>query len=54
MKEFQKEISRELTFMSYAPTIFISVLHKQRLNNVIDMVKYVSEKCALRVPTGQA
>jgi GTP-binding protein len=53
MKEFQKEISRELTFMSYAPTIFISVLHKQRLNNVIDMVKYVSEKCALRVPTGQ-
>jgi GTP-binding protein len=53
MKEFQKEISRELTFMSYAPTIFISVLHKQRLNNVIDMVKYVSEKRALRVPTGQ-
>lgn len=53
MKEFQKEISRELTFMSYAPSIFISVLHKQRLNNVIDMVKYVSEKRALRVPTGQ-
>lgn len=53
MKEYQKEISRELTFISYAPSIFISVLHKQRLSNVIDMVKYVSEKRSLRVATGQ-
>lgn len=53
MKEFQKDIAQELTFMSYAPSVFISVLKKQRLNNVIDMVKYVSEKRALRVPTGQ-
>ncbi len=53
MKEYQKEIAAELTFMSYAPSVFISVLEKQRLNNVIDMVKYVSEKRALRVPTGQ-
>ena len=53
MKEFQKDIAEELQFMSYAPTVFISVKTKQRLNNVIDMVKYVSEKRALRVPTGQ-
>jgi GTP-binding protein len=53
MKEFQQEIAKELTFMSYAPSVFISVLKKQRLNNVIDMVKYVAEKRALRVPTGQ-
>ena len=39
--------------MSYAPTVFISVLKRQRINNVIDMAKYVSEKRALRVPTGQ-
>lgn len=53
MKDYQKEIAKELTFMSYAPSVFISVHTKQRLNNVIDMVKYVSEKRALRVPTGQ-
>lgn len=53
MKEFQKEIANELVFMSYAPSVFISVLKKQRVNNVIDMAKYVSEKRALRVPTGQ-
>lgn len=53
MKEFQKDIAEELQFMSYAPSVFISVKTKQRLNNVIEMVKYVSEKRALRVPTGQ-
>ena len=53
MNEFKKEIAGELSFMSYAPSVFISVLKKQRLGNVIDMVKYVSEKRSLRVPTGQ-
>jgi len=53
MKEYQKKIAQELVFMSYAPSIFISVLKNQRLDNVIEMVKYVSEKRALRVPTGQ-
>jgi len=53
MKEYQKTIAQELVFMSYAPSVFISVLQKQRLDNVIDMVKYVSEKRSLRVPTGQ-
>lgn len=53
MKEYQKTIAQELVFMSYAPSVFISVLKKQRLDNVIDMVKYVSEKRSLRVPTGQ-
>lgn len=53
MNEYRKKLAEELTFMSYAPSVFISVLTKQRLNNVIDMVKFVSEKRALRVPTGQ-
>jgi GTP-binding protein len=53
MKVFQKDIAEELSFMSYAPSVFISVKTKQRLNNVIDLVKYVSEKRSLRVPTGQ-
>ncbi|WP_027399251.1 ribosome biogenesis GTPase Der [Anaerovorax odorimutans] len=53
MNKFQKDIDMQLTFMSYAPSVFISVLNRQRLNNVIDMAKYVAEKRALRVPTGQ-
>jgi GTP-binding protein len=53
MKEFQKKIHSELAFMSYAPDVFISVTEKQRLNNVMDLAKYVAEKRALRAPTGQ-
>ena len=53
MLEFQKQIRKEFVFMSYAPTIFISVLQRQRLSKVMEMVKYVSEKRASRVTTGQ-
>ncbi len=53
MKEFQKDMAQELQFMSYAPSVFISAVTKQRLTNVIDMAKVVAEKRAMRIPTGQ-
>ena len=53
MNEFKKEIARELGFMSYAPSVFISALTGQRVNQVINMAKYVAENRAMRVPTGQ-
>ena len=53
MNKFQKDIKEELSFMSYAPTVFISVLQKQRLMQVMETAKYVSEKRAMRVSTGQ-
>ena len=53
MNEFRKHIARELTFMSYAPVVFISVLTGQRVNNLIKMAKYVAENRAMRVPTGR-
>ena len=53
MNEFRKHIARELTFMSYAPVVFISVLTGQIVNNVIKMAKYVAENRAMRVPTGR-
>lgn len=53
MKEFEKEIVRELAFMSYAPTVFISVTEKQRVKNVMELSKYVAEKRSMRVSTGQ-
>ena len=53
MNEFRKHIARELTFMSYAPVVFISVLTGQRVNNVIKMAKYVAENRTMRVPTGR-
>ncbi len=53
MRDYKREIESELQFMSYAPSIFISVHEKQRVFEVIKLVKYVAEKRALRVPTGQ-
>lgn len=53
MNKFQKDIKEELSFMSYAPSVFISVLQKQRLMQVMETAKYVSEKRAMRVSTGQ-
>lgn len=53
MKNFKADIAKELGFMSYAPSIFISALTGQRVNQVIEMAKYVSENRAMRVPTGK-
>lgn len=53
MRDFKRGIEADLQFMSYAPVIFISVAEKQRIDQVIDMAKYVAETRAMRVPTGQ-
>ena len=53
MKKFREDIEAELGFMSYAPSIFISALTGQRVDQVMDMAKVVSENRAMRVPTGQ-
>lgn len=53
MKKYKQNIANELTFMSYASSVFISVKDNQRVINVIHMVKAVAETRAMRVPTGQ-
>ncbi|MFV0517985.1 MAG: ribosome biogenesis GTPase Der [Aminipila sp.] len=53
MKNFEKEIAKELPFMSYAPTVFISVLTGQRVENVMSMAKSIAEIRAMRISTGQ-
>lgn len=53
MSKYRKKIKSELVFMSYAPIIFISVLEKQRLYSVMDTVRMVASKRAMRIPTGQ-
>lgn len=53
MRDYRRAMEAELLFMSYAPSVFISVLEKQRIFEVMKMAKYVAEKRALRIPTGQ-
>ncbi len=53
MRDFKRLLEADLQFMSYAPILFISVKEKQRIKQVIDTCKTVSENRALRVPTSQ-
>lgn len=53
MRDMTREIRAELTFMSYAKTAFTSVIEKQRLSDLLPMVKSVAENRSMRIPTGK-
>lgn len=52
MNKFKKDIERELSFMSYAPVVFISALTGQRIPELFKQIKNVAEQNAMRIPTG--
>ncbi len=53
MRDFERKIESELQFMSYAPIQFISVLKRQRIDNVMSIARLVAENRAMRISTGQ-
>ncbi len=53
MRDFERKIEAELQFMSYAPIQFISVLKKQRIDNVMNIARIVAENRTMRISTGQ-
>jgi GTP-binding protein len=52
MNQFTKEIRNELAYLDYAPILFVSALSGQRMNKLLELIKYVSNQHALRIPTG--
>jgi GTP-binding protein len=50
--KFKADIKNELSFMDYAPMIFISALTGQRVNKVLELINHVSNQHAMRVSTG--
>ncbi len=53
MASFRKELERDLSFMSYAPIIFISALTGQRVEQLYDMINLVNANNAMRITTGK-
>lgn len=53
MSRFERDVRAELSFMPYAPIIFISVVKGQRLLNVLELADRVARNSAFRIPTGQ-
>ncbi|MFW5648457.1 MAG: ribosome biogenesis GTPase Der [Candidatus Alkaliphilus sp. MAG34] len=52
MSEFMREIRNELSYIIYAPVLFISALTGQRVNKILEEVKNVAAQNSKRVSTG--
>lgn len=52
MDKFIQEVRQELSFMQYAPIVFISALTGQRIPKLFELIKYVNEQNLMRIKTG--
>lgn len=52
INKFEKELSAQIPFLSYAPKIFISAVTKQRLGQIFEESTKVYEQCTKRISTG--
>ena len=52
MEKMRKDILRDLSFMSYAPVLFISAMTGQRTDRLFELINYVSEQSSMRISTG--
>lgn len=50
--EFEKDVRNQLSFMKYVPILFVSAETKQRVNKVLEYIKYVANQHSLRISTG--
>ena len=50
--EYTKKITNALSYMSYAPLVFVSALTGQRLKNIFEQIVYVHNQARTRVTTG--
>lgn len=49
---YRKQITDGLSFMTYAPIIFISAKTGQRIDRLFELIKFVSQQNAMRISTG--
>ncbi len=50
--EYTKKIYNALSYMTYAPILFVSALTGQRIQKLFEMINYVNEQSKLRISTG--
>lgn len=53
MDQYRKDLAIDFSFMSYAPIVFISALTGQRLDGLMEKIKYVYEQNNMRISTGR-
>ena len=52
MEKMRKDIMRDLSFMSYAPILFISALTGQRTERLFELINFVNDQSNMRITTG--
>ena len=52
MEKMRKQIMNDLSFMSYAPVLFISALTGQRADRIYELINYVNDQSNMRITTG--
>jgi len=53
MENYRKRVLDTLSFMTYAPIVFISAKTGQRVDKLFELIKYVADQHATRIPTGR-
>ena len=52
MEKMRREVLRDLSYMTYAPVLFISALTGQRVGRLFQLINYVNDQAAMRITTG--
>ena len=52
MDRMRQDVRRDLSYMTYAPIVFISALTGQRVDKLFDLINYVNDQASLRITTG--
>ena len=52
MDKMRSDVRRDLSYMTYAPILFISALTGQRVDRLFDLINYVVDQASLRITTG--
>ncbi|MBP5167070.1 MAG: ribosome biogenesis GTPase Der [Oscillospiraceae bacterium] len=52
MERMREDIRRDLSFMSYAPVLFISALTGQRVSRLFELINFVNDQNTMRITTG--
>ena len=52
MDKMRQDVMRDLSYMTYAPIVFISAMTGQRVSRLFELINYVREQASMRITTG--
>ena len=52
MDNYRKEVYAALSYMTYAPVVFISAKTGQRVDRIYELINYVNDQSSMRISTG--